>query len=249
MNRLLTITIGLFLITSCSSDEEKDTEVSYNSLEVEESHLAVHEDATEHYRWPAIKTHGDEMLEEVERLLSYEMIVGESMDSTRAMFNECHCGLMGTDYLVNYNENGLFDIAFELIYNYNEREIIHESYCVWIEKGTYLLHRELLDTDVCGPLVSMCNAQLQENIATALGDLSEEEDMALSYLYEGHEFTADNLRSFSLNEKGVNFIYSFMFPRSARILQPDGTIFISFDDLKPFLNPEGPLGHLAANPA
>jgi len=57
-------------------------------------------------------------------------------------------------------------------------------------------------------------------------------------------FGVENLDTFRLDDKGVTFVYDFEFPHVSEALEPAGEYFLSYEELRPYINPEGPLARL-----
>jgi hypothetical protein len=57
-------------------------------------------------------------------------------------------------------------------------------------------------------------------------------------------FGVENLDTFRIDDKGVTFVYDFEFPHVSEALEPSGEYFLSYEELRPYINPEGPLARL-----
>ncbi len=57
-------------------------------------------------------------------------------------------------------------------------------------------------------------------------------------------FGVENLDTFRLDDKGVTFVYDFEFPHVSQALEPSGEYFLSYEELRPYVNPEGPLARV-----
>ena len=57
-------------------------------------------------------------------------------------------------------------------------------------------------------------------------------------------FGADDLNRFRLDEKGVTFVYDFGFPHVSEALEPSGEYFLSWEELRPYVEPGGPLSRV-----
>jgi hypothetical protein len=107
--------------------------------------------------------------------------------------------------------------------------------------------------DVCNPdslatLAEMANQKLKaeasERIKEAEGDKDSDADQksSLKEQLDQLTFTVENLDDFSVNDKGLTFLYDAGFPHVSRALQPDGRYFFSFAELRPYIKRNGPLG-------
>ena len=55
-------------------------------------------------------------------------------------------------------------------------------------------------------------------------------------------FGMENLDNFSVNNRGVTFLYDFGFPHVIKALEPSGRYFFSYERLKEHINQDGLLG-------
>lgn len=51
-----------------------------------------------------------------------------------------------------------------------------------------------------------------------------------------------DLDNFSVSDRGITFIYNYSFPEVSGALEPEGKFFLSYTQLKPYINPQSLLG-------
>lgn len=75
-------------------------------------------------------------------------------------------------------------------------------------------------------------------------EMTEEDLAAILEPAVQSRFGAESLDTFRLDDKGVTFVYEFDFPHVSEALEPSGEYFLSYEELRPYVNPEGPLARL-----
>lgn len=83
------------------------------------------------------------------------------------------------------------------------------------------------------------------DIASAIEAIKQETDYGLEKperLFEFADFKAVHLEGFVVNEKGVVFQYDYGFPYVLRAIEPVGSYFLSWAEIRPFIRRGGLLG-------
>lgn len=155
-------------------------------------------------------------------------------------------------YEVNYNRNGILDIALtqEGVGAYPSTHTI--NLVVDLKNGGRIRIGDVFQTGSLGRLAKMVNQKLageKKEIISMIdkGEFSEGENDkelndSLKEQISNLEFTEDNFDEFSVSDKGVTFIYDAGFPHVIRAAEPDGRYFFTWAELKPFIKPGGLLG-------
>jgi hypothetical protein len=79
-------------------------------------------------------------------------------------------------------------------------------------------------------------------IAKAVEEIKKEPDTGEvdpSELFSESNYTAADLKEFSVNADGVTFYYDYGFPHVIEALQPAGEFKFTWSQLKPFVKPGG----------
>jgi hypothetical protein len=158
-------------------------------------------------------------------------------------------------YEVNYNKNGILDIALmqEGMGAYPSGRTVH--LVVDLKTGEQIKFKDAFKTDSLGKLAAMVNAKLEVEKKEIIklidkgefGESSEPNEMdPLKEQVGGLSFTAETFDEFSVNDKGVTFIYDAGFPHVIKAAQPDGRYFFTWAELKPFIKPAGLLGRFVS---
>ena len=61
-------------------------------------------------------------------------------------------------------------------------------------------------------------------------------------MFGENKYTLENLDDFSISDKGITFQYDYGFAHAIQALQPDGTYFFTFAQLKPYIKKTGVFG-------
>lgn len=151
-------------------------------------------------------------------------------------------------YDVNFNANHLLDITFNQngVAAYPDDQSKH--FLVNLKTGKVVTASEAFDSTKFPELAQRVNEKLQqeikrienENKSTGSQDLDEQ--ATVRQAYEVLKFDVENLNDFSVNARGVTFLYDAGFPHVIQALQPAGRYFFTFAELKPFIRADGPLG-------
>lgn len=156
--------------------------------------------------------------------------------------------VLSIDYEVNYNKNYLLDITFtdETEGAYPETHTKH--FLINLKNGMVIKAADAFNQGSFATLVRMANEKLKAEVKELVKVVEEEKDSdadqkstvrdQLSQL----EFKVQDLNDFSVNDKGVTFLYHAGFPHVIRALEPDGRYFFSFAELRPHIKSSGPLG-------
>lgn len=125
-----------------------------------------------------------------------------------------------------------------------------------LKTGDTLYATDFIANDKINDLIAMCNTKLQQQIADSrkalVADFNSGHNELENYLedvdnyLEQHPpgFTLDNIGNYKISNDGVIWVYEFGFPHYMQALEPDHDIKITKDELRPLLNPNGPLGFL-----
>jgi hypothetical protein len=85
-------------------------------------------------------------------------------------------------------------------------------------------------------------------VAEGIVEIKKDPDMKETdpaSLFESTNFTVADLNEFSVGDNGVSFIYDYGFPHVIQALQPGGSYFFTWTQLKPYIKPGGLLSRIA----
>ncbi len=176
---------------------------------------------------------GDPAVDAMNDALSWEAVTGEPLEETLAIYAEIQRGYTGADYTVDYNAGGILDITvtIDFVGAYPSTE---EHYLRFdTSTGERLAMRDLLDDGREAELAGILDGMLQRNIETARGIYCDGDDD--SGMYDGYAFGVEDLDRATIVEDGVWFRYDFGFPHVALAAEPEGDLFLSSQEMEPFL--------------
>jgi hypothetical protein len=145
-------------------------------------------------------------------------------------------------YKVNYNKNGILDITLTVSGTGAYPSTFDRTVVVDTKTGSRVTPKDVF-TDLAGLAAKGKKAQEAE-IKQGLAEIKKEEPDAESpeNLFENANFTVENLNEFSINDRGVTFIYDYGFPHVIQAMQPDGRYFFTWKELKRYIKPAGLFG-------
>ena len=186
---------------------------------------------------PAVKT-------KLENTISYwrnfETTLKESLSDT---------WLSSLDYKVNYNQNGILDISLtqEGVGAYPDSQTV--NLVIDLRTGEQVKFADVFKSDSLAKLAEMVDKKLQAEKQQIMQQIdkgeygtSQDEKTQAKEIIADLKFTAEDFKEFSVNDKGVTFLYDAGFPHATEALQPEGRYFFSYTELKAFIKPESVLG-------
>lgn len=151
-------------------------------------------------------------------------------------------------YAVNHNADHLLDITFTQDGSgaYPDNQTKH--FLINLRDGKVIKAADAFQSDKLDELAAAVDQKLQaelkkidEENESPNSETSDDKAMRRE-AYEVLKFEVQNLDEFSVDRKGVTFLYDAGFPHVIRALEPDGRYFFTYAELKRFIKPDGPLG-------
>lgn len=163
----------------------------------------------------------------------------DSLARVIADFEANGSGIIGVDYQVNHNANGLLDVSMtsETMGAYPDA---FSEYLVYdLRSGARVRPGDVFST--FSPIRSLIQKQVKASIAAAKADdPAAVDDLNLMLGENPGSVDDDTLGRFTITKRGLTFHYVFGFPHAARALEPDGEFSLTWAELKPFIRPNGP---------
>src|SRR5581483_1678085 len=144
-------------------------------------------------------------------------------------------GITGIDYTINYNENYLLDVTFQMETMGAYPDTSTRQLVVNLRTGERLKAAEVFNPSALKSLAEVVDKAMQADIQKTLGEEIRENLRAV-------HFQTDNLGHFSISEKGLTFLYEFGFPHVIKAAEPAGSYLFTWQQLKPYVRRDGPLG-------
>jgi hypothetical protein len=192
--------------------------------------------------YPVVSGLSAPVLRRVRSVLDFKNIFGSSLREYRE-----EAWLEEFSYKVNHNGNYLLDITFSQSGSGAYPDEQDKHFLINLKNGNVVKASDAFVRDKFAPLTAMVDQKLKLELKEILESLkdskSDPEDIRIAgEAQEPLEFKIENLDDFSVSAKGVTFLYDAGYPHVIRALQPNGTYFFSYSELRPYIKRDGPLG-------
>ena len=185
--------------------------------------------------YPKVKAATPALSKKIETAISYEknnnLDIKDEINDTQ--------WLEDASYTVNHNKHNVLDITLTSEGSGAYPSTFNKTVVVNLKTGNRVKPMDVF-TNLSG-LAAMCKKAQQAEIKKAIIDIKKEnpDEENPADLFKESNFTVKNLDEFSVNDKGVTFIYDYGFPHVILALQPDGQYFFTWAQLKPFIKRGG----------
>ena len=180
----------------------------------------------------------------LENTISYRRVFGTTLQENQGDEN----WLSELSYQVNYNKNGVLDIALTQAGAgaYPDQSTV--DLVVDVKTGEQVKLRDAFNANSLAGFAGMVNAKLEvekKSLAQKIdkgefgGDNGKEANDSLKQQIGALSFTAETFNAYSVSEQGVTIIYDAGFPHVIRAAQPDGRYFFTWAEIKPFIKRGG----------
>jgi hypothetical protein len=147
-------------------------------------------------------------------------------------------------YEVNYNRNSILDITFTQTGSGAYPDDQSRHFAINLKNGRIFNASDVFIVSKLGALAMLVNTQLQDE----LNEIAKENEKDMPEYKEivqsqGQlKFAVENLNDFLVSAKGVTFLFDAGYPHVIRAFEPAGQYFLSYEELKPYIKLDGPLG-------
>ncbi len=147
--------------------------------------------------------------------------------------------LSEASYKVDYNKKGILGVTLWVEGSGAYPDGSSKPVIVNVKTGNRVTPPDVF-TNLNG-LAAKINVMQQAEIKQAIIDIKKEnpEEENPANLFENANFTAADLKEFSVDDKGVTFWYDYGFPHVIQALQPEGRYSFSWAQLKPHIKSGG----------
>jgi hypothetical protein len=195
-------------------------------------------------RYPIVHGLADaNALRRLRNTLTLKNVLGSTLAEIRA-----EPGVLSVDYEVNYNKNHLLDITFTDETEGAYPETHRKHFLINLKNGMAVKAADAFNSDSLVAMAAMADqklkAETKEQLKVVDDDNQQDADQK-SFVKEELSkltFTVKNLDEFLVSDKGVTFLYDAGFPHVIQALEPDGSYFFSYAELRPYIKRDGPLG-------
>jgi hypothetical protein len=219
---------------------EKKTEV----LKWEDKEADVH--------YPVFSGLPPAILKELQASAGLKAGTGSSLEEWKKEFQESWW-LVEIDYEVTYNRHDLLCMTYSIDGMGAHPNTDTKDLAANLKTGRRLAAKDMFKPasleELAAKVDRLRSAEVEKAIQEHRAHL-EEYEMTEEYLTEIMEpavqsrFGVENLDTFRLDDKGITFVRDFEFPHAHLALEPSGEFFLTYEELRPYINPEGPLARL-----
>lgn len=195
-------------------------------------------------RYPIVRGLSDPaLLRRIQNTLAIKNVFDSSLEEYRQ-----DGWLSEFDYQVNYNKNYLLDITFTQSGMGAYPDTSTKHFLINLKSGRVIKAADAFNPDSLATLAALANHKLRAETQTISKEVETDKDsdadqkISLKEQLDQLEFTVEDLDEFSVSDKGVTFLYDAGFPHVIQALQPDGSYFFSYAQLRPYIKRNGPLG-------
>jgi hypothetical protein len=168
----------------------------------------------------------------------------DSLARVVADFESNGSGVIGVDYQVNQNANGVLALTMTSDTMGAYPDAFSEFLVYDLRSGARVRPADVFSN--FGAIRSLIQKQVKDRIAAAKADdPSSVEDLNLMLGETQGVVEDDTLGRFTITKGGLTFQYLFGFPHVAKALEPNGDIPLTWAELKPHLRPDGLFAPLA----
>jgi len=186
--------------------------------------------------YPKVKAATPALSTKIEAAISYQK---NNNLNLREELNE-YQWLEEAGYEVKYNKNGLLDIVLSTEGSAAYPSTYNKEIVINLNTGNRVKAQDIF-TNLAGLAAKVRKAQLAE-MKKSKEEYQKDPDSAdfdAGEYFGNAKFGVKELNEFSVSDKGVTFLYDYGFPHVALALQPDGTYFYSWAELKPYIKQGG----------
>lgn len=186
--------------------------------------------------YPKVKAATPALSRKIESTISYTKVLNLNIEEEKTDAQ----WLEEADYEVGYNKNGILSIMLSMSGSGAYPSGTSKTIVVNLKTGNRIRPIDVF-TNPEGLAVEI-KKRLQAEIKKAKADYkkdSESADFDGSEYFDNADFKVENLEEFAVMETGVTFTYDYGFPHVVQALQPDGTYFFTWAELKPYIKRGG----------
>ena len=172
------------------------------------------------------------------KIMTPKKLIGIAIDKRK---KECEnnnfSGFINSEYNITYNNGKLLSINMNYESLAGSINIDTYYYNFDVQKKRILQYSDILKDDKTNELIKMCNKILNErlkNLYAENKDELDESDVYKSLIDSKSIFNKSNLDSFSLEGKGIKFIFNYGFPNG--VFDIDNNLYFSYKDFQKYFS-------------
>jgi hypothetical protein len=226
----------LFLIVFSFTAEAQTATVTSRKVTYKRPSAKVEHKKSFTINYPTIKGISPAIARRAERNLGYEKLFGFTI---REELGDLQW-LEEADYEVLHNKKGLLCVQLFITGSAAYPSGSTKNVVVDLKTGNRISAPDVFtDLSVLAGLVRKAQQREVQEAITAIKKDPENNDLDTKELFSRTRFGVKDLDGFSIDDKGVTFVYEYGFPHVIQALQPNGQFQFSWDSLKPYIKRAG----------
>jgi hypothetical protein len=191
--------------------------------------------------YPKVKAATPALSQKIERSMSYGSVLGLRLNDELTKYQ----WLEEADFEVKYNKNGILCVQLSMDGSAAYPDGTMKIVCADTRLGIRARPADVF-TNLVGLTAMVRKAQEKEKRDAIPKIKKDEPDIEQPELLFGDKhFTQKDLDGYEISDKGVTFHYDYEFIHATRALEPDGTFFFTWTQLRPYVKKGGLLTRVA----
>lgn len=189
--------------------------------------------------YPKVKAATPALSRKIESTIAFEKNLGLNLKEELSDLQ----WLEEANYEVKYNARGILVISLWMEGTAAYPDSVTKTLAVDTKAGNRITPAKAFQN--AAGLVALIQKKQNAEIEARIKELKEdpeEKDNDPRQLFAEEKFTAKSLEEFSIDGKGITFMYEYGFPHVIQALEPEGRYFFKWSDIGKFIAPAGPLG-------
>ena len=186
--------------------------------------------------YPIVKGPSPALAKKIEESISYKKVM--SLDIEDEINNSDW--LQEAEFQVGYNQKGVLSIYLNFTGIGAHEQYFGKNVVVDLKTGRRVTAKDVFRN--MNGLVAQIKKIQDDEIAESSKEIKTQKDfndVNTDELFRYVDFKKIHLEDFSINEKGVSFQYDYGFPRLYMMIEPGGSYFLSWREIKPFIKRDG----------
>ena len=151
------------------------------------------------------------------------------------------------NYKVNHNKNNILDITFIQDGSGAYPDTQERHFAINLKNGNVIKASDVFLSGKLPELRAMVNEKLQSELKEILQRLKDsksdpEDARVAAEAQETLDYKLGDLDNFEVGAKGIIFLYDAGYPHVIQAFEPNGRYFFNYQELKPYIKRDGPLG-------
>jgi len=196
--------------------------------------------------YPVLKTAMDKALAgRIQEAIGLKAGTGSTLEEWKAELRDSRW-LTEIDYAVSFNKGSILNVIYTISGMGAHPSESSKSLVVDLRTGKPLRAADLFKRASLPVLAARVNKSLRAAVAASLNEWgSEIEGMDKDDDLKNAHFKVENLDTYRIDDRGITFLYEFDFPHVILAAEPSEEYFLSFKELKPYIDEKGLLAPLA----